>query len=217
MTFDGSRRRPFSKYLLETFQWPWWQNPGQIAEECYEGTVMKLSASGWGETPRWARLPKHMKDNELQLRPLSIFDMRFIKAGLAAEDMVKAGGHRKSSGLSGLMVWWLLRRASVCCYCVLFRSRRIGLMSLQDLHLGKSVELSLAILDPELRSYGYGTRAFGLLADNITKYSVAEELWVQVDTVNGAAVRFWKKLGFVTVHEINSVLMMSKSLVRPDQ
>ena len=178
---------------------------------------MKLSASRLGETLRWTKLPKYMKDDELQLRPLRISDMQFLKTGLTAEGMLNAGGLGKPLRLSGLMVWWLLKRASVCCYCVLVRSRRIGLMSLQNLLLGKSAELSLAILDPELRGCGYGTRAFCLLTDSLTKCSVVEELWVQVNTANGAAVRFWKKLGFVTVREIDSIRIMSKSLVRRDQ
>ena len=175
---------------------------------------MKWSASRLGETLRWTNLPKYMKDDELQLRPLRISDMQFLKTGLTAEGMLNAGGLGKPLGLSGLMAWWLLKRASVCCYCVLVRSRRIGLMSLQDLLLGKSAELSLAILDPELRGCGYGTRAFCLLTDSLTKCSVVEELWVQVNTANGAALRFWKKCGFVTVREIDSIVTMSKSLVR---
>ena len=177
---------------------------------------MMLSANRLRETLRWTKLPKYMKDDELQLRPLRISDMQFLKTGLTAEGMLNAGGLGKPLRLSSLMVWWLLKRASVCCYCLLVRSRRIGLMSLQNLLLGKSAELSLAILDPGLRSCGYGTRAFCLLTDSLTKCSVVEELWVQVHTANGAAFRFWRKLGFVTVREIDSVQMMSKSLVRRD-
>ena len=177
---------------------------------------MKSSASRLGETLCWAKLPKYMKDDELQLRPLRISDIQFLKTGLTAEGMLDAGGLEKPLKMSGLMAWWLLKRASVCCYCVLFRSRRIGLMSLQNLLLGKSVELSLAILDPELRGCGYGTRAFYLLTDSLTKCSVVEELWVQVHAANGAAVRFWKKCGFVTVREIDSIVTMSKPLVRRD-
>ena len=178
---------------------------------------MKLSADRRGETLRWAKLPKYMKDDELQLRSLRISDMQFLKTGLTAEGVLNAGGLEKPLKISGLMAWWLLKRASVCCYCVLVRSRRIGLMSLQNMVLGKTAELSLAILDPELRGCGYGTRAFCLLTDSLTKCSVVEELWVQVNTANGSAVRFWKKLGFVTVREIDSIRMMSKSLVRCDQ
>ena len=178
---------------------------------------MKLPASRLEETLRWTKLPKYMKDDELQLRPLRISDMQFLKIGLTAEGMLNAGGLGKPLRLSGLMVWWLLKRASVCCYCVLVQSRRIGLMSLQNLVLGKSAELSLAILDPELRGCGYGTRAFCLVTDSLTQGSVLEELWVQVNTANDAAVRFWKKLGFVTVREIDSIRIMSKSLVRRDQ
>ena len=89
-------------------------------------------------------------------------------------------------------------------------------MSLQNLLLGKSAELSLAILDPELRGCGYGTRAFCLLTDSLTKGSVVEELWVQVNTANGAAVRFWKTLGFVPLQEMDSIVTLSKVLARRD-
>jgi ribosomal protein S18 acetylase RimI-like enzyme len=184
---------------------------------CNEGTIMNWSADRRGESLCWRNLPKYMKDHELQLRPLRISDMQFLKTGLTAEGMLNAGGLGKPVKISGLMAWWLLKRASVCCYCMLVRSRRIGLMSLQNMVLGKSAELSLAILDLELRGCGYGTRAFCLLTDSLTQCSVVEELWVQVNTANGAAVRFWKKLGFVTVREIDSIRMMSKSLVRRDQ
>jgi ribosomal protein S18 acetylase RimI-like enzyme len=174
--------------------------------------LMKLSAKPRGELLRWARLPKCMGDHELQLRPLSIFDMLFLKSAVTVAEQPKTGKMGMSLHSSGLAMWWRLKRASVCCYCVLLRSRRIGWLGLHNLRLGESVELSLAILEPTLRGCGYGTRALHLLADSLGRHCVAQELWVQVRTANAAAVRFWEKHGFVTVQEIDSILMLSKLL-----
>lgn len=158
------------------------------------------------------RIPRHMEDGLIRLRPLRIFDGPFLCNELREKHVSEANGLRKPLSSSWLLVWWWIKRTFVLAYSIECDSRRIGFIGLHNLRLGKSAEISLAIFDSTLRHHGYGTRAFRLLAQRLQRGSIIERIFAQVRADNHSARSFCKRLGFSELDNLDGVVDMSMDL-----
>ena len=145
----------------------------------------------------YARFPRSMKDRDLRLRPLRIFDGPFMSIRLREEAILKANGSSNPISSWWWVVWWWIRRTFVLAYCVECDSKRIGFVGLHDLRLGKVVEISMVLFDKDVRRIGYGSRVVAILSRNLKKYSIAERVIARVKTDNHISLSFVRKLGFV--------------------
>jgi RimJ/RimL family protein N-acetyltransferase len=160
----------------------------------------------------YAKIPRCMKDDNLRLRPLRIFDGPFIGEGLRDEVVSKANGLSSPISSSWWVVWWWIKRTFVITYCIECDSRRIGFVGLYDLRLGELAEISIAIFDKNVRRLGYGTKAFTMLSQNLRKYSIAKKILVRVKADNGISISFLQKLGFVEISAFDGIISMSLEL-----
>jgi RimJ/RimL family protein N-acetyltransferase len=159
-----------------------------------------------------ARIPRHLDDGLIRLRPLRIFDGPFLYNGLREKHVSAANGLRKPLSSSWLSVWWWIKRTFVLAYFIECDSRRIGFIGLHNLRLGESAEISLAIFDSTLRHHGYGTRAFRLLAQRLQRGSIIERILAQVRADNHSALSFCNRLGFREIGNLDGVVNMSMDL-----
>jgi RimJ/RimL family protein N-acetyltransferase len=146
-----------------------------------------------------------MKDDNLSLRPLRIFDGHFIHKALKDEICLKANGLNRPTYSSWFSVWWWIKKTYSYSFCIELDSRPVGFIGLYNLALGKSADISLLIFDETLRRQGYGTRSFKLFAKTLLKHSVVENIFVTVKTDNHKALSFWKKLGFSETSILNDI------------
>lgn len=156
----------------------------------------------------YAKIPRYMKDNDLRLRPLRIFDGPFIGEGLRDEVVLKANGLSSPISSSWWAVWWWIKRTFVITYCIECDSRRIGFVGLYDLRLGELAEISIVIFDKNVRRVGYGSRAFTMLSQNLRKYSVVEKVVARVKTDNNISISFLQKLGFKEMNAADGITIM---------
>jgi RimJ/RimL family protein N-acetyltransferase len=155
-------------------------------------------------------VPRYVKDGDIGLRPLRIFDGRLVNSGLRDDDILRSGGLAKPLSGSWISLWWWLKKTYVLSYCIEIRSEPIGFIGLYNMSPDRSAEISLAIFDKRNRRLGYGTRAFNLLAQNIKRYP--GEIRVRIRTDNHAAVSFWSKLGFKELSDLGDMKLMSMDL-----
>ena len=153
-----------------------------------------------------------VRDDNLRLRPLRIFDGHFIHRGLQDEIGLKAKGLNRLTDSSWFSVWWWIKRTYSHSFCIELDSRPIGFIGLYNLALGKSADISLLIFDETLRRQGYGTGSFKLFAQSLRRHSVVENIFVTVKTDNHKALSFWKKLGFSKTSMSNDIINMSMDL-----
>jgi RimJ/RimL family protein N-acetyltransferase len=147
-----------------------------------------------------------VRDDNLRLRPLRIFDGHFIHRGL------KANGFNRFKDSSWFSVWWWIKRTYSHLLCIELDSRPIGFIGLYNPALGKSADISLVIFDETFRRQGYGTRSFKLFAQILWRHSVLEKIFVRVKTGNHRALSFWRKLGFSETSMVNDIINMSMDL-----
>jgi len=156
----------------------------------------------------YAKIPRYMKDNNLRLRPLRIFDGPFIGEGLRDEVVLKANGLSSPISSSWWVVWWWIKRTFVITYCIECDSRRIGFVGLYDLRLSEFAEISIVIFDKNVRRLGYGSRAFSLLLQNLREYSIVEKVIARVKTDNNMSISFLQKLGFKEMNAADGITIM---------
>ncbi|HYA12651.1 MAG TPA: GNAT family N-acetyltransferase [Thermodesulfovibrionales bacterium] len=153
-----------------------------------------------------------MMDDNLRLRPLSIFDGHFISSRLKDEAVLQATGLSKPLCLSWFSIWWWIKKTYSCSFCIELDSRPIGFIGLYNLIPRKSAEISLVIFDKTMRQNGHGTRAFKLLEQSLQKHSVIRNIQAKVKTDNYSAFLFWKKVGFVEISVKDDIVIMSMDL-----
>ena len=156
-----------------------------------------------------AKTPRFIEDGNIRLRPLSIFDSRFISNGLRDEVILKANGLNKPMNLSRFSMWWWIRKTFVLAYCIELASEPIGFIGLYNLKPGESAEISLVIFDKTFRRHGYGARAFNLIAQSMHRHSVIEKIFIKVKTDNHDALLFWRKLGFLKINTVDDIINIS--------
>src|SRR4030042_2584598 len=133
---------------------------------------------------------RYMMDDNLRLRPLSIFGGHFISSELKDEAVLQATGLSKPLCLSWFSIWWWIKKTYSYSFCIELDSRPIGFIGLYNLALGKSADISLVIFDETFRRQGYGTRSFKLFAQILRRHSVLEKIFVRVKTDNHRALSF---------------------------
>ncbi len=160
----------------------------------------------------YARFPRSMKDRDLRLRPLRIFDGPFMSRMLREEAILRANGSSNPISSWWWVVWWWMRRSFVLAYCVECDSRRIGFVGLHDLRLGEVVEASMVLFDKDLRGIGYGSRVAALLLESLKRYSIAERVIARVKADNYISLSFVRKLGFVETTTSDDIVTLSLDL-----
>jgi RimJ/RimL family protein N-acetyltransferase len=160
----------------------------------------------------YVKVTRSMRDNNLRLRPLRIFDGHFIHRGLKDEIGLKTNGLSSLTDSSWFSVWWWIKKTYSYSFCIELDSRPIGFIGLYNLALGKSADISLAIFEETVRRQGYGTRSFKLFAQSLRRHSVVENIFVTVKTDNHRALSFWKKIGFSETGMVNNIINMSLDL-----
>jgi len=160
----------------------------------------------------WVKIPRYMKDGNLRLRPLRILDGPFISNGLKDGTVWTANGADRLLDSSWFSIWWLIKKAHDCPFCIELDSRPIGFIGLYDLTPGETVHISLVVFDRTLRGKGYGTRAFCLLAWNLQKYAVVKRIMAMVKRYNHPALSFWKKVGFSQIKINGGIIHMYMDL-----
>jgi ribosomal protein S18 acetylase RimI-like enzyme len=158
------------------------------------------------------KITRSMKDDNLKLRPLRIFDGHFIHRALKDEIGLRTNGLNRLTNSSWFSVWRWIKKTYSYSFCIEMDSRTIGFIGLYNLALGKSSDISLVIFDETLRRQGYGTRSFKLFAQSLRRHSVVENIFVTVKKDNHKALSFWKKLGFSETSMSNGIINMSMDL-----
>jgi RimJ/RimL family protein N-acetyltransferase len=153
-----------------------------------------------------------MRDDNLKLRPLRIFDGHFVHRGLKNEIGSKTNSLSGLTGSSWFSVWWWIKKTYNYSFCIELDSRTIGFIGLYNLALGKSADISLVIFDETFRRQGYGTRSLKLFAQSLRRHSVMKKIFITVRTDNHRALSFWKKLGFSETSVLNDRINMSMDL-----
>jgi RimJ/RimL family protein N-acetyltransferase len=153
-----------------------------------------------------------MKDRDLRLRPLRIFDGPFMSRMLREEAILRANGSSNPISSWWWVVWWWMRRRFVLAFCVECDSRRIGFVGLHDLRLGEVVEASMVLFDKDARRLGYGGRVAALLLESLKKYSIAERVIARVKADNYVSLSFVGKLGFVETSTSDDIVTLSLDL-----
>jgi RimJ/RimL family protein N-acetyltransferase len=153
-----------------------------------------------------------MRDRDLRLRPLRIFDSPFMSNGLRDEAILKANGLSEPISSSWLFVWWWIKRTFLITYCIECNSRRIGFVGLHCLKLGEVVEASMMLFDKDVRRIGYGRRVAALLAENLKKHCIAERVIARVKRENCVSLSFVRKLGFVEEGISDNIVTLSLHL-----
>jgi RimJ/RimL family protein N-acetyltransferase len=158
------------------------------------------------------RVTGSMKDDNLRLRPLRIFDGHFIHRALKDQIGLKTSGLNGLRDPSWFSVWWWIKKTYSYSFCIELDSRPIGFIGLYNLALGKSADISLVIFDETFRRQSYGTRSFKLFAQILRRHSVLEKIVVRVKTENHRALSFWRKLGFLETSSLNDIINMHMEL-----
>jgi RimJ/RimL family protein N-acetyltransferase len=153
-----------------------------------------------------------MRDDNLKLRPLRIFDGHFIHKGLKDKIGLRTNGLSRLSGSSWFSVWWWITKTYRYSFCIELDSRPIGFIGLYNLALGESADISLVIFEETFRRRGYGTRSFKLFAQSLRRHSIMKKIFIAVKTDNQRALSFWKKLGFSETSMVNDIINMSLDL-----
>lgn len=152
--------------------------------------------SAWTFPVRIVRMPRCMKDCELMLRQLTIFDGPFLKAMLQSEDVVKSVGLRRQPSGSWVSLWWTMRKTFPLAYCIECDSKRTGFIGLYDIIPGESGRMSLVIFERTLRRKGYGCRSASLFMDMLKERRFVRKIFAEVDPDNHGSLAFWRKIGF---------------------
>jgi ribosomal protein S18 acetylase RimI-like enzyme len=158
------------------------------------------------------RIPRFIEDGSIRLRPLRVFDGPFLMSGLKDEDILSANGLNKHIASSWFFAWWWIKKTFMPAYCIECASGRIGFIGLYNLIIGKSAEMTLVILDKNMRRLGYGSKAFNIFAQNLQRHSVIEKILIKVKTDNHSALSFWRKVGFLEINTFDGLTTMSMDL-----
>ena len=160
----------------------------------------------------YTRIPRHIEYAQIGLRRLRFSDIPFLCDGLRDKEILATNGLSKQIPLSWLSFWWWIKKTFTLIYCIKCDSKRIGFIGLYNLKLGKSAEMTLVILDKNMRRLGYGSKAFNIFAQNLQRHSVIEKILIKVKTDNHSALSFWRKVGFLEINTFDGLTTMSMDL-----
>ena len=162
----------------------------------------------------FVRIPGRVKDGNIRLRPLRIFDGPFLRRAFRQSDVFVPNGLNEPVEGSWFDVWWCLRKAFVFSYCIEIDSRLSGFVGLHDLLPGKHAEISLTLFDRRMRGQGYGRRVLAMLERSLELSSLVDTVVARVKEDNQGAVRFWERVGFGIVGPFGEegAILMSKNL-----
>jgi RimJ/RimL family protein N-acetyltransferase len=162
----------------------------------------------------FVRIPGRVKDGNIRLRPLRIFDGPFLRRAFRQSDVFVPNGLNEPVEGSWFDVWWCLRKAFVFSYCIEIDSCLSGFVGLCDLLPGKHAEISLTLFDRRMRGQGYGRRVLAMLERSLDLSSLVDTVVARVKEDNQGAVRFWERAGFGIVRPFGEEgsILMSKNL-----
>jgi len=165
----------------------------------------------------FARIPARVRDGDIRLRPLRIFDGPFMRHAFRQREVFEPNGLSQPIEGSWFDVWWCLRKAFVFSYCIEIDSRRSGFAGFCNLFPGRYAEISLTLFDRRTRGRGYGRRVFAMLERSLQLSSLVETVVARVKEDNQGAVRFWGSVGFGVEESFGreKVILMSKELTSP--
>jgi RimJ/RimL family protein N-acetyltransferase len=175
-----------------------------------------MSAFGHGGPMVRIHITRPLKENDISLMPVRIFDAPFLHSGFASRDFLAGNGLSRPVASSWFLTWWWIRRTFFFGYCIVVKGNHVGFLGMHTLRPGESAELSLSIFEVEMRQKGYGSRAFHLFVRNLEKRSLIKMLLVRVRKDNFIAFSFWKKLGFVELKREGAVIVLFYT-IRPTQ
>jgi RimJ/RimL family protein N-acetyltransferase len=156
----------------------------------------------------YARIPYTMRNNNIRLKRLRFSDIPFLGEWLKHQEISISQKFHKIKFLSWLHVWWWITKTFALIYCIECDSLRIGFIGLYNLKLGKSAEMTLVIFKIENRRRGYGSSAFGLLAQYLKDHHIINKIIVRTEIGNVISLTFWQKLGFRKVHISHDIATM---------
>lgn len=164
-----------------------------------------------------AKVPRYMRDGNLMLRPMRIWDGPFLAGRLMRNDILRSCGIQSRPEISWFTLYRYLRRLFFVSYCIEYSSEIVGFSGLYNLRADKSAEMSLMIFNDSRRRTGLGTKALRLLSRGFASSPFVERILVSVRTENSAALAFWAKLGFKEIRrsEDTSELELSLTMFRP--
>ncbi|MDA8083318.1 MAG: GNAT family N-acetyltransferase [Nitrospiraceae bacterium] len=170
---------------------------------------MGMSSMKCRRTVMTAVIPRRIPGDIVSLRPMRIFDSLFVRSMFGDEDVLQASGLDGPPGCTSLFLWWWMRKTFRPAWCIVHGGRTVGFIGLCSLCLGQSAEMTLVITDSRDRRRGYGTAAFMLVASALSSSHAVERIFVRTGEDNGAAVSFWRKLGFREEAQSGGIRMLS--------
>jgi ribosomal protein S18 acetylase RimI-like enzyme len=161
-----------------------------------------------------ARVPRQIRQGDLTLRPLRIWDGPFLARMVRQDDILWSCGARGCPEIPWFTLYRRLRTLFFLSYCIEYSSEKVGLAGFYHLRADKSAEMSLVIFKDSFRRKGLGTKVFRLLSGALGNCPFLERVLVSVRTENSAAQAFWTKLGFEEVRRGKDTLELELSLGR---
>lgn len=168
---------------------------------------------------RIGKVPRHMKDGPVSLRPLSILDGPFLQRMVQENDILSSSGLDMPLSAYWVSIWWWMRKRYDVLYIVEHRSERAGVIGLYNLTVD-TAELSLVIPDNHKRRLGAGSSAFRILEGALEKSSLIRTVAIRVRKDNDRALLFWKGLGFKELHVSDEEVTMTlhiRETIRADK
>ena len=156
-----------------------------------------------------------LTENNIKLRPVSIFDSRFIHSGFGSYDFLTANGLKQPITSSQFLTWWWIKKRFVFSYCILVKGKRAGFLGLHNMQPCLTAEISLALFEKDIRRKGYGSRAFRLFADDLQKHNFVKKIVVRVTKDNFVSRSFWEKLGFEEVKRNDGAIVLQYAAYPP--
>jgi RimJ/RimL family protein N-acetyltransferase len=161
-----------------------------------------------------ACIPRRMKEGNIRLRPLRIFDGPFMRHAFRQREVFEPNGLSEPIERSWFDVWWCLKRAFVFSYCIEIDSRPSGFVGFSNFSPGRYAVIALSLFDRQTRGRGYGTRVFAMLERILERHSLVEKLFARVEEDNQGAARFWEGIGFEIQESFRQegVILMSREM-----
>jgi len=154
------------------------------------------------------RIHRPLTEDNIRLRPVRIFDARFMHSGFASDDFLAANGLTRPITSSWFLMWWWIRKTFVFSYCILVNGKPAGFIGLHNMQPCASAEISAALFEKDMRRKGYGSKAFHLLVHGLYKHQLAKTIVVRVGKDNLISLLFWKKLGFEEIQREDGVMTL---------
>jgi GNAT superfamily N-acetyltransferase len=145
------------------------------------------------------------------LRPCGAADLSCLhKLFEEATSPIPGAGQKAFRSLPSFVKWLLLTFQVI--YLIEMGEKALGFVGLYKMKPGKSLNLSIALFDPDDWGKGYGTDALGLLLPYLQKKGLAEEVVAEVESTNTPSLSFFAKAGFEIIGHKDDRIVLSKKL-----